>query len=114
MEYAALVTFITPDDRVHVTGASKAEPAMNNIAPQWKKHSSEWGDFYTEVHKWAKAYDELGDEHVIPHMRPDRKKLRYNQLASKFFNLEIWGTCFIKPFSERNAELGNALNRANG
>ena len=114
MEYSSLVTYITHDDGVQVIGASKAEAAMESFAPQWKQHSSEWGDFFTEVHVWAKAIDELGDEHEIPHTRSDGRKLRYNVLASKFFKMEIWGTCFIKAYSDKNAELGNALKRANG
>lgn len=114
MEYAALVTIISPDDGVHLIGSSKAEAGMANIAPKWEKHESEWGHFYTEMHIWAKAVSVLGDEHEIPHMRSDGKKLRKNSLASKFFNQEIWGTCFIKPYSDKSAEMGNAIKKANG
>lgn len=112
MEYSALVTFITPDNGVEVIGASKTEGAMASFAPRWKEHSSEWGKFYTEIHTWAKAVDELGEEHEVAHTRADGRKLRYNETASKFFKVDIWGTCFIKPFSDKNAELGIALRRA--
>lgn len=87
---------------------------MQNFAPIWRQHVSEWGNFYTEIHPWAKAFDEMGDEHELPHTRADGRKLRYNDLASKFFNMEIWGTCFIKPLADKNAELVTALKRANG
>ena len=114
IEYSTLVTYITPNDEVEVIGASKAELAMLNFAPEWKEHVSEWGNFYTEIHPWAKAFDEMGDEHPLLHTRADGRKLRYNDLASKFFKQEIWGTCFIKPFSGKNADLGTALKRASG
>ena len=114
MEYSVLVTFITPDDGIHVIGDSKSQAAMDNIAPQWKEHNSEWGKFYTEVHEWAKVHDEFGEEHELLHTRPDGKKLRRNDLASKFFKMEIWGTCFIRAFSDKNADLGTALKRING
>lgn len=110
-EYSALVTYITPEGEVNVIGSSKANAAMENFAPSWKEYHCEWGKFFTELHQIRKAIDELGEEHEMRKTRSDGRKLRYNEVASKFFNTQVWGTCFIKPFSDKNAELGIALRR---
>lgn len=109
MEYSILTTYISPDDGIHVIGASKAELAMQQIAPRWEQHEFEWGTYYTEVHVWAVRVDDLGEPCEVVNTRADGKKLRKNARASRFFKKEIWGTCFIKPYADRSADLGNAL-----
>ena len=95
-------------------GSHNALPRMNQIAPSWKKHSTEWGNLFTESHEWAVAVDELGEEVERKSYLRNGVRLRYNEFASRFFNMEIYGTCVVNAFLDRNAELGTAIKKAKG
>ncbi len=105
MEYATLYTVIFATGGVDRVGASKAELAMEGIAPEWKRHETVWGHLYTELHPWAVYLDTLGEEKQIPNTLQDGRKLRRNDLASHLFEREIYGVAFVHPPSDKSADL---------
>ncbi len=113
MEYAVLYIVISSTDEVYRIGASKAELAMEGIAPEWKKHETEWGYLYTELHPPAVYLDGVGEEKQISNTLQNGRKLRRNDIASQLFGKEIYGTVFIHPPSDKSAYLGTTLIKRN-
>ena len=93
-------------------GATKAEIAMKQLASQWAEQKTEWGILYTEQHPWAVSVDELGEEREHPSKLRDGGNLKWNDFASRFFGIAIYGNCFLRPYLDKNADLSTAIIKA--
>lgn len=87
---------------------------MEQIAPNWKEEPTEWGILFMEVHPWAVSVDELGEEREHSPKLRDGRSLKWNEFASRFFGLKIYGNCFVLPYLEKNADLSIAIHKAMG
>jgi hypothetical protein len=75
----------------------QAQELMRKTAPNWKKHLTKIGTLYTEEHPWAISIDGFGETTEHPPNLRVGGRLHWNTKASRFFDLDIYGDCFLVP-----------------
>lgn len=73
----------------------KASVRMDEISDQWEDEETPYGELYLGVHDWAYSQTAQGIELHIPKLASGGS-VPLNELASNFFDFEIYGDCFLK------------------
>jgi hypothetical protein len=109
MEYSSLFFYFPATGSPITLNNSATKAIMKTAAPDWKEWETAFGILFTENHPWKVSVNELGEAIEQPPILQSGQKLIWNETASSFFRMEIYGSCFLKSETDRMPELTVAI-----
>lgn len=78
---------------------------MRTMCENWGEVQTKFGTLIIQKPELGVSVNEIGEEIKLKSISENGEVLRWNDNASTFFGMPIYGGCFLKPVLEKMPEL---------